>query len=79
MEQCDQPFDVVPLESFDVLFEEGLLPIIERRRLRAPPRAPSVARARWSELLTAATVVSSNSATSETCQRSTSHKISVTR
>ena len=39
----------------------------------------SVARARWSALFTEATVVSSSSATSDACQRSTSHRISTAR
>ena len=39
----------------------------------------SVARARWSALLTDATVVSRSSATSVACQRSTSHRISTAR
>ena len=38
-----------------------------------------MARARWSALLTDATLVSSSSATSVACQRSTSHRISTDR
>ena len=41
--------------------------------------ASSVARARWSALLTDATLVSSSSATSLERQRSTSHRISTAR
>jgi hypothetical protein len=41
--------------------------------------AASVARARWWALLTAATLVSSSSATSEACQRRTSHRMSTDR
>ncbi len=41
--------------------------------------AASVARARWSALLTEATLVSSSSATSVACQRSTSRRISTAR
>ena len=42
-------------------------------------RSSSVARARWSALLTEATLVSSSSATSLAFQRSTSHRISTAR
>ncbi len=45
----------------------------------ATSRSASVARARWSALFTEATDVSSSSAASEACQRSTSQRISAAR
>ena len=73
--------DVVALERLDVAREQ-----LARRPRRAAARSSrgtssrsSVARARWSALLTEATLVSSSSATSVACQRSTSQRISTAR
>ena len=74
---------VVGLERLDVLRQQlALLVVVDRRRAgasRSRSAASSVARARCSALLTDATDVSSSSATSVACQRSTSRRTSTAR
>ena len=73
--------DVVRLERLDVAREQLAVGLVELVAGFAAARSAgsSVARARWSALFTEATLVSSSSATSLACQRSTSHRISTAR
>ena len=82
VDQRRERVDVVALERLDVAGEQLAVGLVERAardRDALTLLASSVARARWSALLTDATLVSSSSATSAAFQRSTSHRISTAR
>ena len=81
VEQCGEGVHVVLLEGGDVALEQSLLVGVQSRPglRRSHPCSASVARARWSALLTDATVVSSSSATSSAFQCRTSRRIRTAR
>ena len=82
VDQRRERVHVVALERLDVAREQlARRPRRRRRRRRSAltSLASSVARARWSALLTDATLVSRSSATSVAFQRSTSQRISTAR
>ena len=81
-EERDERLDVVALEGVDVAAPgapAASSSTVASASGSSPSRSASVARARWSALLTDATLVSSSSATSVACQRSTSRRMSTAR